>query len=404
MPTPARCWRALAAVLCAGLLGMAADGAWAEPDAASAAQESSESVRTQREAEAKLAKLRTEIKALAAEQKSTEAQKSGVAAELRERDNKIAQASKDMREIDAKLLAQQQELSGLEDKRNALSNKLSAQREALGALLRSAYSLGQHEDLKLLLQQDDIATVARVLAYHRYFQQARLSRIQGLLDDLAELAKVQQAIELQRGVLNATRGEHERNLAALTQERSEREAMLAKLDLSLKDQQSRLAALGKDEKSLTDLLGRLRDIFADIPKQLAGAEPFEGGRGKYAWPIVGKLLVGFGADDDSGRSISGLVISAKSGADVRAISHGRVAYADWLKGYGLLLILDHGDGFMSLYGYNETLLKDVGDWVNAGELVATAGASGGRKSPALYFELRQRGKAIDPRGWLKAEK
>jgi septal ring factor EnvC (AmiA/AmiB activator) len=349
----------------------------------------------------KLDAIRAQIKALAAEQKATETQKNSVAVELRERETRIAAATRELREIDTRLRGQQQALDDLEGQRSALATKLGAQREALGALLRSAYAMGQHEELKLLLQQDNVATIARVLAYHRYFQNARLARIQGLLADLAELAWLQQAIETQRGELAATRAQRESELNGLNQERAERSALLAKLDASLKDQGARLAALGKDEQALVDLLEKLRDIFADIPKQLSGAEPFEARRGRLNWPLPGKILVGFGASDDSGRPISGLIIAARNGAEVHAISHGRVAYADWLKGYGLLLILDHGDGYMSLYGYNDTLLRDVGDWVNAGDIVATAGSSGGHSAPALYFELRQGGKPMDPRGWLR---
>ena len=136
------------------------------------------------------------------------------------------------------------------------------------------------------------------------------------------------------------------------------------------------------------------------PQQCACRVPAER-RGRLPWPLAGKVAVGFGSSDDSGRAISGIVLAAATGAEVRAVSHGRVAYADWLKGYGLILILDHGDGYMSLYGYNESLLKDVGDWVDAGEAIATAGSSGGRQNAGLYFELRARGKPLDPRSWLK---
>jgi septal ring factor EnvC (AmiA/AmiB activator) len=390
--------RAMAAAL---LLTLAAGVASAQAPAADTPADEAARVKGEAETRQKLDGVRAQIKALAAEQKATETQKNSVAQELRERETRIAAATRELREIDARLQGQEQALAELESRRSALADKLKAQREALAALLRSAYAMGQHEELKLLLQQDNVATIARVLAYHRYFQNARLARIQGLLGDLAELARLQQAIETQRGELAATRAQREGELSGLNQERAERSALLAKLDASLKDQGARLAALGKDEQALVDLLEKLRDIFADIPKQLSGAEPFEARRGRMNWPLAGKILVGFGASDDSGRAISGLIIAARSGAEVHAISHGRVAYADWLKGYGLLLILDHGDGYMSLYGYNDTLLRDVGDWVNAGDIVATAGSSGGHSNPALYFELRQGGKPMDPRAWLR---
>jgi septal ring factor EnvC (AmiA/AmiB activator) len=145
----------------------------------------------------------------------------------------------------------------------------------------------------------------------------------------------------------------------------------------------------------------LRDIFADIPQNLAGAEPFAALRGKLRWPLRGRVAEKFSAGTGGGQVSQGVLIAAKSGSEVHAVSHGRVVFADWLRGYGLLLIVDHGDGYMSLYGYNETLLKDVGDWVDAGTVVATSGDSGGRPTPGLYFELRYKGKAVDPSYWLK---
>lgn len=353
------------------------------------------------DAQRKLQATRDEIRKLAEQRKATEAEKGGVAVELRERETRIASIARELRELDEKLVGQQQALDQLQLARRSLEDKLATQRDALAALLRSAYALGRHEELKLMLQQNEVATTSRVLAYHRYFQRARMGRIGELLADLADLARVQQAIEEQVAQIGTTRAERNSESARLDAERVERHAMLDALDLSLRDQAARLAALGKDEAALLELLERLRDVFADIPKELKAAEPFADRRGRLPWPLAGKVAVGFGSSDDSGRAISGIVVAADDGAEVRAVSHGRVAYADWLKGYGLILILDHGDGYMSLYGYNESLLKDVGDWADTGEAIATAGASGGRKSAGLYFELRARGKPLDPRGWLK---
>ena len=141
-------------------------------------------------------------------------------------------------------------------------------------------------------------------------------------------------------------------------------------------------------------------MFADIPQQIKGEESFAAQRGRLRWPLQGRIVSAFGSDD-GGRRSSGVLLAAKNGTPVRAISHGRVAFADWLRGYGLVIIVDHGDGYLSLYGCNETLLKDVGDWVDADDTIATSGASGGQKTPGLYFELRAKGQAIDPRGWMR---
>jgi septal ring factor EnvC (AmiA/AmiB activator) len=184
----------------------------------------------------------------------------------------------------------------------------------------------------------------------------------------------------------------------LEAERAERRQVLATLEATLHDQQGRLAALGRDEKGLLQLLEKLRDVFADIPKQIAGAEPFAQLRGRLVVPLRGSLQAASARDEGDSH---GVLIAAAEGGEVHAVSHGRVVFADWLRGYGLLLIIDHGDGYLSLYGCNESLLKDVGDWVNANEVIATSGTSGGGKTPGLYFELRHDGKPMDARVWLK---
>ncbi len=288
--------------------------------------------------------------------------------------------------------------------RAALDTKLKDQRAALAALLRSAYSMGRGEELKLLLAQDNAADIARMLAYYGYFERARLGEIGALLKNLDALAKVQNEIEAQQAMLKTSRDERAEQARQLDAERVARMQALDQIDATLKDQKSRLAALGKNEKALTDLIAKLRDIFADIPKTLAGAEPFAALRGKVPWPLRGRIAERFGSSTGGGQVSQGVLIAAKGGSEVRAVSHGRVVFADWLRGYGLLMIVDHGDGYLSLYGYNETLLKDVGDWVDAGTVVATSGDSGGRPTPGLYFELRYKGKAIDPAPWLKSSR
>lgn len=376
------------------LLGLGLGLAHAETDDASkhAAQEA--------EAKQKLEQVRSEIQKISETLKATQMQRDDVIKAVREQELKISKAAKELRELSERIVAQGGELSKLENQRTALNEKLKGQREALAALLRSAYALGQNAELKLLLAQDDFDKLARILAYHHYFEQARVERIQDLLKDLQQLTEVQATIEQQTDALKIARATRAEDTAKLQQDRSEREKLRSELDVMLKDERSRLSVLGQDEKSVLDLLEKLRDIFADIPKQLAGAESFAERKGELPWPVRGKIGTAFGANDDSGHASHGLVIAAASGAEVHAVSHGRIAYADWLRGFGLLLIIDHGDGYMSLYGYNESLLKDVGDWVNVNEIIATVGSSGGHKLPGVYFELRYQGKPLDPRSWL----
>jgi septal ring factor EnvC (AmiA/AmiB activator) len=356
------------------------------------------------QAKQKLEQVRAQIKALTDAQRDTSAKRGDAVAALREQELKIASTAKELRTLDAQLTTQQGKLDDLLKQRAALDAKLKDQRDALAALLRSAYAMGRGEELKLLLAQDNAADIARMLAYYRYFERARLAEIGALLENLDALAKVQNEIEAQQAALRASRAERATQVQRLDAERTARQQTLDRIDATLKDQKSRLAALGKDEKALNDLIAKLRDIFADIPKTLTGAESFAVLRGKLPWPLHGRIVERFGSNTGGGPVSQGVLIAAKGGSEVRAVSHGRVVFADWLRGYGLLMIVDHGDGYLSLYGYNETLLKDVGDWVDAGTAVATSGDSGGRPTPGLYFELRYKGRAVDPAAWLKSSR
>ena len=367
------------------------------------AQDAETAKRSAQEAEAKkkLDTVRAEIRVLTEQQRAASGERDEAARALREKDVALGTVARDVHALDERMAAQQQQVDALDAQRAKLDVKLRAQREALAGLLRSAYALGHGEELKLLLQQDDVAAVSRVLAYHRYFQRAQVAQIERLLGDLRQLADVQTAIRSATAELVATREARSAEGAKLEAERAARADLLAQVEAKLKDQGARIALLGRNESELASLIERLRDVFADIPKQLTGEEPFASQRGRLAWPLQGKVVSAFGASDESGRRSSGLLLAAKTGSAVHAVSHGRVAFADWLRGYGLLLIVDHGDGYLSLYGCNEALLKDVGDWVNAGETIATSGASGGQKAAGLYFELRAKGQAVDPRAWLR---
>ena len=375
--------------------------AFAGPVAAQASGEARQS--EEQQAQAKLEKVREEIRALTQAQQALEGERSEATKALREADQGVNREAKALRDIDAGLVAQQQELERLETEQAALQARLRDQREALAELLRSAYALGRHEQLKLLLAQDRVDELARVLAYHRYFQRDRVTRIETLLGELRELAELGRAVVAQRDLLSASRQTQEQRIAELEAQRVERRALLKRLDADFADAKTRLAALGKDERALLRLLASLRDVFADIPKQLDETRPFAQRRGGLRRPLAGKVLSAFGGQLPDGRTSQGWLIGGTVGANVAAVAAGRVAFADWLKGYGLIVILDHGDGYMSLYAQNDSLLKDVGDWVAGGDALAGVGTSGGQDEAALYFELRHNGRPVDPKGWFPAK-
>lgn len=355
----------------------------------------------QAEAERRLQQLRQDIATLTNARDTLLGERDSAARALREADQTVAQESRALQQIDADVAAQEAELAQLQQRRDTLQQHLARQRQALARLLRSAYALGRHEQLKLLLAQDRIESLARVMAYHRYLQKNRVTQIQTLSTQMQALTRLQQAIIEQQARLQASRMQQQARLAELDDQRQTRRQLLTELERRFSDTGARLAALGRDEQAVSALLERLRDIFADIPKQPDAIRPFAQHKGRLPRPIAGKTLAGFGASLPDGRSSRGWLIQARSGAEIKAIAHGRVAFSDWLKGYGLIIILDHGEGWMSLYAHADSLQREAGDWVAPGEVLAHAGASGGLDEPALYFELRRHGRPLDPHGWFK---
>jgi septal ring factor EnvC (AmiA/AmiB activator) len=358
-------------------------------------------------AQKQLEAVRAQIKSLSDQQRALDDQRGAATKSLREVDGKVSDAQRELHGTEATITALQSQLVQLQQQQSELAAGLSKQRAELATLLRSAYALGNHEQLQLLLEQDRMSDLARVLAYHRYFEQDRQQRIVGLSAQLQSLAQVSEQVKTRQQDLLAARAKQQDELDVLAAQRAARGKFVATLDASYRDQNARLNELGRDEKNTEQLLARLRAAMAQIARTPAvpKAQRTPGDAnipvGPLRLPLTGQVLAGFGGVMPDGHRSNGLLIAGTAGAEVRAVAAGRVAYADWLKGYGLLLIIDHGNGWMSLYAFNDSLLKNVGDRVSAGEAIASVGSSGGQGRPALYFELRHDGQPADPRSWLK---
>jgi septal ring factor EnvC (AmiA/AmiB activator) len=358
-------------------------------------------------AQKQLETVRAQIKALSDQQRALDDQRGAATRELREVDGKVAAAQRDLHGTEATIASLQADLERLQRQQSELAAGLSRQRAALATLLRSAYALGNHAQLQLLLEQDRMSDLARVLAYHRYFERDRQQRIVGLNAQLQTLAQVSEQVRARQQEMLAARARQKSELDALAAQRATRGKFVASLEASYRDQNARLHALGRDEKNTERLLARLRAAMARIAREpavpKAQRKPGDANIpvGPLKLPLTGQVLAGFGGVMPDGHRSNGLLIAGAAGSEVRAVAAGRVAYADWLKGYGLLLIIDHGGGWMSLYAYNDSLLKNVGDNVGAGQAIANVGSSGGQGRPALYFELRHDGQPADPRSWLK---
>lgn len=350
---------------------------------------------------AKLQQLRSEIERESQARDAVQAEQSSSTEALREIERAVGAAARVVAETDAELAQREAALRELEAERSALETRLAGQRQKLGALLQSAYMLGRDHNLRSWLARDRLQESARLFAYNRYLQKHRLQRMRGLLDELSALTELTRDVNTAKAQLALRRELSEAQIQQLSGRRAEREQLLSALNTQLADHQQRLQAFAHDEKSLLDLLERLQDILADIPRQISDAQPLAQLRGRLPWPVVGPVLTAFGSSLGPGRVSDGIVISAPTGTEVRAIAHGRIAFADWLRGFGLLIIVDHGDGFMSLYAHNEALLRDEGDWVQAGAPLARSGSSGGAETSGLYFELRKNSQPLNPRLWLQ---
>lgn len=393
---------------------------------------------SQREAEKKLQKLRGELKSIAQERRKLENARGEAARKLREADEQVGKSSRSLNDTEAALKREEAALAQLQKQRDDMRSRLEGQRRQLAALVRASYQLGGDAPLKVLLSQDKVADANRALAYHRYLQRDRAQRIAALSTELQALDEVEREIAERRAQLDATRSQQRAKVAALAKDRKTNAALTAELDQRYQDRSAREKALGQDARSLESLLASLRAAAARAErerraearrlaaqqaaeKRAAAAPRNAGGRtaaartpprpavanapalkvGGLGWPLAGNLLARFGGRMPDGRASSGVLIGAPAGSTVTAVADGSVVFSEWMTGYGLILIVDHGNGYMSLYAHNESLLRDAGDRVKRGDALAKVGTSGGQGTPALYFELRRNGQPVDPSSWLQ---
>jgi len=279
-------------------------------------------------------------------------------------------------------------------------NLLDEQRSLLVHHMRVTYSLGRQNAIKLLLNLEDFGSLNRGLNYHVFLQSKRLARITAVTESLTKITAIEAKTTENRVRLLALRDEKTTAAEALRDHREARTALIASLQSELASGSEELGRLRRNEEELAQLLAGLRQELTDIALPAEEIESFASLRGALPWPTSGALLNRFGTSRPQGDlKWQGVLISAAEGVAVNAISHGRVAFADWLRGFGLLLIVDHGNGYMSLYGRNQSLFKEVGEWVSTGEQIAVVGEANASGPAALYFEIRHNGAPQNPTRW-----
>ncbi|MBN1238469.1 MAG: peptidoglycan DD-metalloendopeptidase family protein [Gammaproteobacteria bacterium] len=352
----------------------------------------------QSEEERELEAVRRELGALEERLSRQSEERSRVDEELKRAELEIAAARAELDRTEERLAEQQRRAAAVADESAAAERRLDSERGALAEQVRLSYVNGRQEALKLLLSQETPASFGRMLVYYDYFNRARSARVTAVADEVAELRRLTGEAQRLNAELEALRATRASELAALNRSRERREALLAELDASIAAAGGQIDRLRGEEQRLSRLVTELGEALAAFP--VNAEEPFPRLKGRLPWPVAGDVVRDFGDARGGGVRWSGVLLESDRGAPVRSVYHGRVVFADWLAGLGLLLIIDHGDGYMTLYGHNDVLLKEPGDWVTPGEPIGRVGDTGGRATPSLYFEIRREGKPVDPADWI----
>ncbi len=350
-----------------------------------------------------LSQLKSRIEKLRQTIEVKENSKSSYSKQLRNIEKKIGKVSQEINRSEKALGSKQQSLNALKKNKKRIHQSIQKQNQHLAQQLHAAYTLGQQEQIKLLFSQKNAAQLQRNLTYYQYFTRYRLDLIDSAQINVQKLTAneilIQQASKELENILSGLKNKK----ATLTQDSRERKTIIANLDKELRKQGKNLNQLEENAKNLTQLIESLSEILTDIPTPPAANTKFSKLKGKLAWPVKGNVRKLFGRQKPpSNLRWQGVVIKAPEGNNVRAVSHGRVAFADWLRGMGNLIIIDHGDGYLSLYGHNQSLFKSAGEWVEAGDIIGSIGNSGGQNQPGLYFEIRKKGKPLNPSRWCNS--
>jgi septal ring factor EnvC (AmiA/AmiB activator) len=356
---------------------------------------------TPRRTEAQLQALRQRIERMTQQASHDALERDRLSADLRSAELALGRSRAQYEQLDRDYADRSARRAQLLQAQAHASQRLSSERAALAGALRAAYLMGEAEPLRLLLNQRDPLQSGRLLVYYGYFARARAAEVQTIEQELSHLTQLDAELAEEQSQLAQLRSARQAELQRLELARDARHRVLVSLTATARTRELQLARLKGQQADLERLLEQLtRSLPAAGPPDTTSA--FGRLRGMLAWPVSGRVTAAFGQQRAGDVRWDGMVVATARDAPVRAVSAGRVVYADWLPGLGLLLIIDHGDGYLSLYGHNDRLLRAAGDSVSTGETVAEAGDTGGRAEPELYFELRRGGRPVDPRPWFRA--
>ena len=352
--------------------------------------------------ERELEAVREKISALKDSMDRRAKERDRITSDLQDAEASIAEKRASLKDLERQRDYSVKRQADVERQLAAARTELDLQSAQLATQVRAAYMSGSQERLKLLLNQHDPATLGRLATYYRYLSEHRGDNIAGVNAKIAELARLEGEASAEGARLTALAGSRAAELGKLDAAQAERQRLLASLKARIAEEGSEIERLAAEEKDLARLISELTSILSDYP--ITSEEPFSNLKGRLTWPVAGNLMHDFG-QPRAGSTVkwNGVVLGAPRGREVRSVYHGRVVFADWLAGMGLLVIVDHGEGYLTLYGYNETTLKSAGDWVAPGDVIATVGDSGGQSTTALYFEIRKGTAPENPRRWVSRQ-
>jgi septal ring factor EnvC (AmiA/AmiB activator) len=382
--------RPLAVAALAALLMGGAAGAGAPPPTEADARHTQEQLQA----------VKSEIERVTREVSAEQVERDRLTRSLKSAEESLGNAREHLLEVRRQRADAQARRAALATEKQHREEQLQDSRTALAGQMRAAYEIGRQEPLKLLLNQQDPAVAGRMFVYYGYFGRARAGQIHLIEDDLRRLGELDSELAEEDVKLAELEEQQKTQLDSLERSREQRSHVLASLEAQSHTRAQSLERLKSQQAGLETLLRQLHAAMERFPVE--GNDAFTRLRGKLAWPVSGKLLARYGDARAGGVRWDGVLVATERGAPVKAVCEGRVIYADWLPGLGLLAIVDHGDGYLSLYGHNDRLLKSAGEHVAAGDTIAAAGDSGGSPRPELYFEIRKAGRPVDPRPWFKA--
>ncbi len=378
-----------------------------------------------------LNQVESKIQQVGADLKSLSAEKSVLIDRLKQIEKQYSELANKLIAIKAEVKQQEENLLALRSKISATQKDIRVQRQGLEGLIKSAYAIGDRQGLQLILNQRDPSLTSRMLMYHSYISKARLQKMLAIKEEFNALQQMEAQKDTESQLLLRTLEKKQQETNDMQALKNQREKLLTQLETDYQSKNRQMERLVQDKKKLENLvaslqktddnastehspiaetsLNRLRQPKADqdtpvkqqkIHKEILSNTTFADLQGQLPWPVQGAITERFGSRRYE-TTWDGIVISAREGADIHAVAPGRVVYADWLRGYGLMLIVDHGKGYMSLYAFNQSLQKNVGEQVRSGETLASVGRSGGRSQAALYFGIRKKGKPVDPEQWCR---